>query len=257
MDRLVASIDGAVLSPTCGPRETQPLTAASSWQQGEGVLALGYPGNELQDDLLVVTFGVVGHLPVVWWGLVVWGCCPGGLWSQQDGEEDRQVSGPTWPHVRTTTSPTQRGEHRPGLSSELGLVLCRDVGRRNKPRRPRLGVSFHRPSFLWAPVKLIALERLARLASLMERTLTLPYVGPSRFPSRLTPVATATLTLTIRPSSRTFLGQRIQPQVGIRSAVQGTAEEGIDHGVQFRADARDLAHGDALAAKRFHINAPC
>ena len=49
-----------------------------------------------------------------------------------------------------------------------------------------------------------------------------------------------------------LLGQRIQPQVGIGPAVQGTAEEGVDHGVQLGADARDLALGDALAAKRLH-----
>ena len=48
-----------------------------------------------------------------------------------------------------------------------------------------------------------------------------------------------------------LLGQRIQPPVGIGivPAVQGTAEEGVDHGVQLLADARDLALGDAFATE--------
>ena len=73
----------------------------------------------------------------------------------------------------------------------------------------------------------------------------------SRFPSWLTAVATTTLTLTIRPSSRTFW-VKASVQVGIRSAVQGPAEERARHAVELGTDARDLARGDALAAEGLH-----
>ena len=49
-----------------------------------------------------------------------------------------------------------------------------------------------------------------------------------------------------------LLSQRIQPQVGIRPAVQRPAEERLDAAVELLADARDLALRDALAAEGLH-----
>ena len=39
---------------------------------------------------------------------------------------------------------------------------------------------------------------------------------------------------------------------GTRAAVQGTVENGVDHGVPLRAAARDRALGDGRAVKRLH-----
>ena len=46
-----------------------------------------------------------------------------------------------------------------------------------------------------------------------------------------------------------LLRQAVQPDVGIRAAVQGPTQETLHHFVQLLADARHLAAGDAIAAQ--------
>ena len=46
-----------------------------------------------------------------------------------------------------------------------------------------------------------------------------------------------------------LLGQAVQPDVGIRTAVQGPAQETLHHFIQLLADARHLAAGDAVATQ--------
>ena len=55
------------------------------------------------------------------------------------------------------------------------------------------------------------------------------------------------------------LGERVEPEVSVGAGVQGPAEETCDDRVELRADTRDLALGDALAAERAHevVDAAC
>ena len=79
-----------------------------------------------------------------------------------------------------------------------------------------------------------------------------PHVEPGnfRFTSRLTPMYDHDAHIDDPSALAELPGQCIQPQVGIGPAIQGTAKEGVNHGFQFGAGMRDLALGDALAAKR-------
>ena len=46
-----------------------------------------------------------------------------------------------------------------------------------------------------------------------------------------------------------LLGQRVQPEIGVRTAVQGAAQERVHGCIQLLTDAGDLALGDAFAAQ--------
>ena len=55
------------------------------------------------------------------------------------------------------------------------------------------------------------------------------------------------------------LGERVEPEVAVGAGVEGPAEEARDDRVELRADTRDLALRDALAAERAHevVDAAC
>jgi hypothetical protein len=57
---------------------------------------------------------------------------------------------------------------------------------------------------------------------------------------------------TTRPSSRTYLIQRIQPQVGVTRGIERSTTEGLDLGVQRGADATDLPAGKVGDTQRRH-----
>src|SRR3989304_4649193 len=49
-----------------------------------------------------------------------------------------------------------------------------------------------------------------------------------------------------------LLGQRVQPEVDVGTAIQRAAQKRLHHGVQLLTDARDLALGDTVTAERLH-----
>ena len=81
----------------------------------------------------------------------------------------------------------------------------------------------------------------------------------SRLPSALTAVATTPPAYAGVPRRAhlgdaallaSALGERVEPEVAARTAVERALEDARDDAVELRADARHLAPGDALAAAR-------